>query len=387
MFQRTDTIAMQEQRSASAQDAGRRLTAMTTTMQKTLREIADLIDGEVVGDPSTVVTGICGIKEAEAGDLTFVANSRYLPLIKTTRASAIITSRDVKSSSKPIIRTDNPSLAFAKMVGLMAPNEMYRPQGIHPTAVVGQNVRLGKDVTVQAYVVVEDDAQIGDRTVLYTGSYIGHYTRIGDDCLIYPHVTVRERVTLGSRVIVHSGTVIGSDGFGFATVRGVHHKIPQIGTVVIEDDVEIGANVTIDRARFGVTSIGRGTKIDNLVQIAHNVVIGENSILVAQSGISGSTVVGKGVTLAGQAGIVGHITIGDNAVVAAQAGVTKSIPPNVCVSGYPAKPHASAKRINACVQRLPKLVKTVEELEDRIAELEAYIAELRQHNGGSATDD
>ncbi len=357
------------------------------TMKRTLQEVATLIDGEVVGDPSTVVTGICGIKEALEGDLTFVANSRYLPLMRTTKASAIITSRDVKSAPKPIIRTDNPSLAFAKMVSLMAPNEIHRPVGVHPTAVIGTNVRMGRDVAVQAYVVIEDNAQIGDRTILYTGSYIGHHSQVGSDCLIYPHVTIRERVTIGNRVLVHSGTVIGSDGFGFATVRGVHHKIQQIGTVVIEDDVEIGANVTIDRARFGVTSIGRGTKIDNLVQIAHNVVIGENSILVAQSGISGSTTIGKGVTLAGQAGVVGHITIGDNAVIAAQAGVTKSVPPNICVSGYPAKPHASAKRINACVQRLPKLVKTIEELEDRVMELEAYIAELRKHSVGPATDD
>ena len=378
------TVEQAQERRVEASEPSARL---TKTMQKTLAEIATLIDGEVIGDASIVVTGLCGIKEAAEGDLTFVANSRYLPLIRTTKAAAIITSRDVKSAPKPIIRTDNPSLAFANLVGLMAPNEIHRPEGIHSTAVLGRNVSLGRDVAIQAYVVVEDNAEIGDRTVLYTGSYIGHHSRIGADCLIYPHVTIRERVTLGNRVIVHSGTVIGSDGFGFATVRGVHHKIPQIGTVVVEDDVEIGANVTIDRARFGVTSIGRGTKIDNLVQVAHNVVIGENSILVAQSGISGSTTIGKGVTLAGQAGVVGHIAIGDNAVIAAQAGVTKSVPPNVCVSGYPAKPHASAKRINACVQRLPKLFKTIEELEDRVMELEAYIAELRQHGGGPATDD
>ncbi|MBN1794983.1 MAG: UDP-3-O-(3-hydroxymyristoyl)glucosamine N-acyltransferase [Candidatus Omnitrophica bacterium] len=348
-------------------------------MKKTLREVAQLIDGEVVGDEGIVITGVCGIKEAVEGDLTFVANSRYLALMESTRASAIITSRDVDGAPKPIIRTENPSLAFAKMVSLLAPNEVHHPEGIDDTARIGSHVKLGKDVAVAPYCVIDDYAEIGDRTILYAGVFIGSHSRIGSDTLVYPHVVIRERVEIGHRVIVHSGTIIGSDGFGFSTVKGVHHKIPQIGTVVIEDDVEIGANVTIDRARFGKTLIGKGTKIDNLVQIAHNVIIGENSIIVAQSGISGSTVVGKGVTLAGQAGIVGHITIGDNVVIAAQAGVTKPVPANTCVSGYPAKPHAQAKRINACVQSLPKLYKTVKELEEKIAELERTSGSSKNH--------
>jgi len=340
------------------------------SIRKTLKEIAQLIDGEVVGEEDVMITGISGIKEAGEGDLTFLANSKYLHLVDTTKATAIITSREIKKAPKPIIRTDNPSLAFARMVSLFAPNEQVHPLGIHPTAIVGKNVKLGRDVALQPYVVLDDDVEVGDRTVIYAGCYIGHHTKIKTDCLIYPNVAIRERIEIGNRVVIHSGTIIGSDGFGFATVKGVHHKIPQIGTVVIEDDVEIGANVTIDRARFGKTLIGRGTKIDNLVQIAHSVIIGENSIIVAQTGISGSTTIGKGVTLAGQAGLVGHITVGDNAVVAAQAGVTKSVPPNTCVSGYPAKPHDKAKRINACVQRLPELFKAVKQLEDKISELE-----------------
>lgn len=338
-------------------------------MQKTLKEIATLIDGEIVGDESIVVTGICGIKEAKEGDLTFIANSRYLPLMQNTRASAIITSKDVKSAPKAIIRTENPSLAFAKMVSLLAPNEVKRPRGIHPTAVIGEKVKLGKNVAIEPYVVLEDNVEIKDNTILYAGVYVGHYTKIGRDCIIHPYAVIRERVVIGSRVIIHCGTVIGSDGFGFSTVQGVHHRIPQIGTVIIEDDVEIGSNVTIDRARFDKTLIKKGTKIDNLVQIAHNVVIGENSIIVAQSGISGSTTIGKNVTLAGQAGVIGHITVGDNVVVAAQAGVTKSIPPNTCVSGYPAKPHALAKRINAFIQNLPDLFKRMKELEKEIEQL------------------
>jgi len=342
-------------------------------MRKTLSEIAKIVDGEIVGDPSVVITGICGIKEAKPGDLTFVANPKYLSLMKDTQASAIITSREINSAPKPIIKTENPSLAFAKMVSFIFPVEPLTFKGIHPTAIIGKNVKLGKDVSIGPYVIIGDDVTIGDKTVIYGSGYIGHHSVIGSETLIYLHVSIRERITIGNRVIIHSGTVIGSDGFGFATVKGLHHKIPQVGTVVVEDDVEIGANVTIDRARFDKTVIGRGTKIDNLVQIAHNVIVGENSIIVAQAGISGSTVLGKNVLLAGQAGLVGHINIGDGVVVAAQAGVTKSIPPNTKVSGYPAKPHETAKKVNACLQRLPQLVEKVKELQKRIEELEAKL--------------
>ena len=335
-----------------------------------LKEIAKFLGGDVVGDGNIRILGICGIKEAKPGDLTFVANSKYLHLLESTKASAVITSRDVKLASKPIIRTENPSLAFAKLVGHFVPAMEQHPSGISPRAVIGRKVRLGRDVAVQPFAVIEDGAQIGDRTVVYAGSYVGRQARIGSDCLIYPHVSIRERVEIHNRVIVHSGTVIGSDGFGFATVKGVHHKIPQIGTVVVEDDVEIGANVTIDRARFGKTVIGKGTKIDNLVQIAHNVVVGANSILVAQAGISGSTVLGANVVVAGQAGIVGHITVGDNVMIGAQAGVSKSVPSDTSVWGSPAKPLARAKRVNAAMQKLPEMHKELEQLKQRIESLE-----------------
>ncbi|MBU4478350.1 MAG: UDP-3-O-(3-hydroxymyristoyl)glucosamine N-acyltransferase [Candidatus Omnitrophica bacterium] len=353
-------------------------------MKKTLKEIAQLIDGAVVGDDRIEITGVCGIKEAKEGDITFVANPKYVALMRHTKASAIITTSDVKKTLKPLIVTENPSLAFAKLLSLVAPNEVTHFKGIHPTAIVGENVTLGKDIVIHPYVVVEDNVGIGDNTILCAGVFVGHNTKIGSDTVIYPHVSIRERVTIGARVIIHSGTVIGSDGFGFATVKGLHHKIPQIGTVIIEDDVEIGANVTIDRARFDKTLIKHGTKIDNLVQIAHNVVIGENTIVVAQTGISGSTIIGKNVILAGQSGIIGHISIGDNAVVAAQAGVTKSVPDNTCVSGYPAKPHKKAKRINACVQKLPDLYKLVNKLEEKITAIEAA---LEEKNGGKSKDD
>ncbi|MBM3250248.1 MAG: UDP-3-O-(3-hydroxymyristoyl)glucosamine N-acyltransferase [Candidatus Omnitrophica bacterium] len=342
-------------------------------MQKTLKEIARLIDGEVLGDDATLINGVAGIKEAVRGEITFVANPKYLPLIENTRASCVIVGRDCDTPKRPVIRVENPSLAFAKTVSMFSPGETTHPRGIHPAAIVGKDVTLGKNVSLGPYVVVEDGVKIGDNTTIYPGSFIGHHTAIGKDCLIYANVSIRERITIGERVIIHSGTVIGSDGFGFATIEGLHHKIPQIGTVEIGDDVEIGANVTIDRARFEKTVVGGGTKIDNLVQVAHNVVIGENSIIVAQAGISGSTVIGNSVTIAGQAGLVGHIRIGDGAVLAAQAGVTKSVPAHTMVSGYPARPHDKARRVNACVQNLPALYEKIDRIQERIEELEAKL--------------
>ncbi len=348
-------------------------------MRITLKEIARCIGGTVTGDEEIVITGIAGIREACEGDITFLANSRYLPLLNTTRASAVIVPPDVSGVSKPVIRTANPSLAFSKLIEQMTPQDTSRPVGIHPSAVVGENVKLGKNVALGPCVVVENNAVVGDNTVICAGSFIGHHTAIGSDTLIYPNVSVREHVSIGSRVIIHSGTVIGSDGFGFVTVEGKHQKIPQVGTVQVGNDVEIGANVAIDRARFSTTVIADGTKIDNLVQIAHNVMVGENSLIVAQAGISGSTVIGRNVTIAGQAGLVGHIKIGDEAIIAAQAGVTKSVAAGTLVSGYPARPHETAKKVNACVQNLPRLYEEITQLKKRIAELEEKLRMQVKH--------
>jgi len=342
-------------------------------LHKTLNEIARLIDGKVVGDGGILITGVSGIKEAAEGDITFLANPKYSPLMDKTRAAAIITSIDAQKTSKPVILTENPSLAFAKIISMFMPDDAGHPQGIDYTVVMGKNVTLGKDVAIGPYVVIGDNVVIGDKSIIYAGCFIGHHSKIGSQTLIYPHVSIRERISIGNRVIIHSGTVIGSDGFGFATIKGSHHKIPQVGTVEIADDVEIGANVTIDRARFDKTVIGRGTKIDNLVQIAHNVVIGENSLIVAQVGISGSTIIGNNVTLAGQAGLVGHITIGDNAIVTAQSGVAKSVPPDTMVSGYPARPFMTNQRVNASLQNLPKLFNLVRELEKKVEELKSRL--------------
>ena len=347
-------------------------------IQKTLDEIARIVDGEVAGDGKILITGISGIKEAKDGDLTFIANSKYIPLLEKTKASAVLASRDIKTNQKPLIYTDNPSLAFAKMASFVIGQQQHHLKGVHETAIIGEGVKLGKEVAIGAYAVIEDNVKIGNQTIIYSGCFVGHDTTIGNHCLIYPNVTIRERIMLGNRVIIHSGTVIGSDGFGFTNVAGVHQKIPQIGTVAIEDDVEIGANVTIDRARFDTTFIGRGTKIDNLVQIAHNVRIGENCIIVGQAGVSGSTTIEKNVILAGQVGIVGHLTIGEGAIVTAQSGVSKSIPPHTQVFGSPAKPHQEAKRVHAALQRLPGYAKIIIDLKKRVEQLEQEVVKLRK---------
>jgi len=325
-------------------------------MHKTLAEIANIVNGEVVGDKDLVITGLSGIQEAKEGDLTFLANSKYISLSKNTKATAIITSRDIEISGRSVIRTDNPSVAFADLITAMTGDDVHLLKGIHEAAFIADDCAIGKNVSIGPYAIIESQAKIGDNTIIYGGSYVGHHTTIGEDCLIYPNITIREYVSIGNRVIIHSGTVIGSDGFGYIQVDGAHKKIPQIGTVAVEDDVEIGANVTIDRARFDQTVIGRGSKIDNLVQVAHNVVMGENCIIISQVGISGSVNIGKGSYLLGQAGITGHLTIGEGSIVFSQSALGKSIPPQSHVSGSPARSHADAKRVFASTQKLPHYI-------------------------------
>jgi UDP-3-O-[3-hydroxymyristoyl] glucosamine N-acyltransferase len=242
--------------------------------------------------------------------------------------------------------------------------------GLHPTAVIGEGVRMGRDVSIGPYCVIEPGAAVGDRTALGASCYVGHEAVIGDDCRLYPHVTVREYCRIGCRAIVHNGAVIGSDGFGYAKEGARWKKIPQVGIVVLGDDVEIGANTTIDRARFGETRIGNGVKIDNLVQVAHNVIIGDDTAIAAQVGIAGSTRVGARVQLGGQAGVAGHISVGDDSVAGGQAGVTKDVPPATFVSGYPAMPHNEARKMHASLMRLPELKKKVADMETRLKALE-----------------
>jgi UDP-3-O-[3-hydroxymyristoyl] glucosamine N-acyltransferase len=337
----------------------------------TLRELAARLKASVAGDENVRIHGVAGIREAREGEITFLANPRYAPYLKETRASAVIMSEAGAPAGLSVLLTPEPYLAFLETLRLFDSGPDDRPPaGIDTTAVVDPTARLGEDVAVGPLAVICAGAEIGERTVLSAGTYIGPGCVIGADCLFYPRVVVRKESRIGDRVIIHAGAVIGDDGFGFAPDGEEYRKIPQLGRVVIEDDVEIGANTTIDRATTGVTRIGRGSRLDNLVMIAHNVEVGENTIICAQVGISGSTRVGRHVTLAGQVGIVGHVEIGDFARVGAQGGVTKSVPPGESYSGYPAQSHVRASRIYASMRNLPEALRALRQLERRVQELE-----------------
>ena len=335
-------------------------------MTFTLQELATTSGGELIGDGWVEITGAASLAEAAPGEISFFGNRKYIGLLRKTRASALFVPPDF---AEPInaaqIRVSNPTKAFEQVVLKFAPKPIKFAPGIHASAVVDPSAQLGQRVSVQPHAVIEAGARIGDDTIIGAGSYIGHETIIGSACLIYPLVTVRERSRIGSRVIIHSGAVIGADGFGFEIVDGRQEKIQQLGIVQIDDDVEIGANTTVDRARFGRTWIQQGVKIDNLVQIAHNVVIGQNSVIVAQTGISGSTRVGERVIMGGQVGIVGHIEIADGTMIAAQSGISKSVPGGVWF-GYPAVPIAEAKQQIAWIHRLGKLFARVKEIERKL---------------------
>ena len=335
-------------------------------MTFTLQEVATTSGGELIGDPSLQITGAASLVEATAGEISFFGNRKYIGLLRKTRASAVFVPTDfAESIGAAQIRVANPTKAFEQVLLKFAPKPITFPPGIHPSAVVDPSARLGERVSVQPHAVIEAGTTIGDDTIIGAGSYIGHEIVMGSACLIYPLVTIRERSCIGSRVIIHSGSVIGADGFGFEMIDGRQQKIQQLGIVQIDDDVEIGANTTVDRARFGRTWIQQGVKIDNLVQIAHNVVIGKNSVIVAQTGISGSTRVGERVTMAGQVGIVGHVEIADGSIIAAQSGVSKSVPGGVWF-GYPAGPIDEIKQQIAWIRSLGKLFARVKEIEKKL---------------------
>lgn len=341
-----------------------------------LSDIAQMVGGQLIGEATVDIQACAGIDEAKEGDITFIAHDKYLAKAEQSKASAFLIPRSMtldqaRWPGKSFIKVDNPSYSFTQLLNhFIKDRPNIHPQGIDPTAIIAKDAVLGKNVAVGAYAIIESKAVIGDDTIVYAQSYIGHGTQIGRGCLIYPQVVIREHVNIGDRVIIHSSSVIGSDGYGYVTVDGKHVKIPQIGTVVVENDVEIGANVAIDRARFDKTVIGEGTKIDNLVHIAHNVIIGKHCLIVAQVGISGSSKLGNYVILAGQVGVVGHLTIGDGAIVTAQSGVSKSIKAGEQVFGSPCQPIKQAFRTNAHIQRLDQYVETIKDLKRRIEELE-----------------
>lgn len=333
-----------------------------------LSEIADRLGGVLEGDGSIEIHAVAGLKEAGSGDISFLANPKYAGQVADTGASAVIVPADWDRSSQcALIRVENPDASFAVAAELFYEPVPAAAPGIHPTAVVAESARIGEGVSIGAHCTIDEGVVIGANTVIQSNCVVGYKTSIGEDCLLYPLVSIREFTEIGDRVIVHNGAVIGSDGFGYAVQKdGSRTKIPQIGKVVIEDDVEIGANAAIDRARFGKTRIGKGTKIDNLVQIAHNVVVGEHSVMCGQVGVSGSTTIGSRVILAGQAGLAGHLEIGDGAIVGAQSGVMKDVESKEFVIGSPAMPHLQFKKMVANTVLLPRLKDRIKYLEERL---------------------
>ena len=339
-------------------------------MAMTLAELAKHVGGTVVGDGATEIRGVMTIAEAGPGDITFLSNPRYEKMLAETKASAIIVSPKVKDLKRPAIVCANPYLAFAQIVKLMLDNAPYAAKGIHPTAVISPSAKIGRDATIHPYVAIGENTRIGDRVIIYPFSFIGDNCALGDDVVVHANVSIYHGTQIGNRVAIHSNTAIGTDGFGWAPDGEKYYKIPQVGTTVIEDDVSIGSGCSINRAALGKTIIRKGTKLDCLVQIGHNVDVGENSILVAQTGVSGSSKLGKHVTLAGQVGVVGHITIGDNTVVGAQAGVTNDLPPNEVFYWTPAIPGDLARRCAVLLHKLPETRETIKDLLARVGALE-----------------
>jgi UDP-3-O-[3-hydroxymyristoyl] glucosamine N-acyltransferase len=338
-------------------------------VKKKLKELAEWVDGTVVGDGGIEICGVAAIEDARAGEITFIANPKYLPKLNQTNASAIIVSKEVTQADKPLLCVTNPYLAFGKVLTLFS-QKPYEPKGIDSKAWISPTAKLGKDLTLYPFVYIGDRCSIGDRVTLYPGVSVGEDSSIGEDSILHPNVSIYSGTIIGRRVILHSGVVVGSDGFGYVKEGKKNVKIPQVGKVEIEDDVEIGANTTIDRATLGKTIIRRGVKIDNLVQVAHNVTIGEDSIIVAQVGISGSTKIGNNVTLAGQVGVVGHIEIGDNVMVGAQAGVTHDLPSNQGYVGSPALPHREFLRAITVFPKLPEMRKILIDVQKRLKKIE-----------------
>jgi len=342
---------------------------MTEGVLIPLRELARRINGTVEGDPETVISGISSIEDAAPGTIVLAESNRLVRLASVSKAAAIIVGLKAESVGKPVVHVENPRLAFALALGLFARRERAKP-GIDPSSRVGERFTCGDEVSVGFGCRLGDDVRLGQGVVLHPMVYVGDRVEIEAYSEIFPQASIMSDCIIGARVRIHSGVVIGADGFGYVFDGASHVKVPQIGNVVIGDDVEIGANTTIDRAKTGSTRIGSGTKIDNLVQIAHNVKIGRNCVIVALTGISGSVRIGDGVTFGGQAGVKDHVIIGDGAVVTARGGVIGDVAPGAKVSGFPAWKHSEEMRSQAQVRKLPALLRRIEYLEEQVKRLQ-----------------
>ena len=345
-----------------------------TAPGKTLSELAEKVGGKVIGDERTVIHRVASIEEAGPGEITFVANPRYQPLLASCKASAVIVGPGMapttdSESRNAYLEASDPYVAFAKILQLFNPSASWSRQ-VSPQAAIDPAAELESAVTVFPHVFVGKGARVGARSVLFPGVFLGERVQVGQDCVLHPNVVVRDGCRIGNRVILHPGVVIGSDGFGYAEEGDQRVKIPQVGIVEVGDDVEIGANTTVDRATLGRTLIGRGVKIDNLVQIAHNVVVGDNSVIAAQAGIAGSTRIGRDVMLGGKVGIINHLAIGDGARIGPGSGILRSVPPGaIRSSGLDAAPHREWLKVVTLLPQLPKLWKAVSQLEKKVAGL------------------
>lgn len=337
-------------------------------MKKTVKELAQFLGGTVIGDENREISDVKGLAEAGSDDISFAVEpyTEYLPQV---HAGAVITEKEYPAGNNTLVLVENPRLAFSKLLELFHPRQSVE-QGIHSTAVVDKSAKIGENTAVMAYAVIGKNVNIGAGSVIYPYVFIGDNVTIGVNAAIYPGAVIMENTVMGDNAVIRAHAVIGGEGFGFATKDGKHTRIPQIGNVTIGDDVEIGACTTIDNGTLGSTKVGRGTKIDNLVHLGHNVEIGEDCFVIAQTGIAGSTKVGNHVTFAGQTGCTGHITIGDNVTFAGKSGIVGNVASNTINAGFPARPHIEWSRTQVYIKKLPDLAKTVKALEKRIAELE-----------------
>jgi UDP-3-O-[3-hydroxymyristoyl] glucosamine N-acyltransferase len=340
---------------------------------KTLGELAEYVSGRVCGDPGVRIKSASTLGRAEEGEISFLANSKYEKQLRTTRASAVIVGKETANTSVPLLVADDPYYAFMQIMVLLHGHRKHKKVGISPRSSISDSAKIGVDCHIHDFVTIADNAKVGDGCIIYPCVRISEGVQIGNDCIIYPNVVIYNGCRIGNRVIINANSAIGEDGFGYATHKGVHHKIPQIGTVIIEDDVEIGACCGVERGTLGDTVIGQGSKLGDLIAIGHGAKVGAHCLLVAQVGIAGSTTLGHHCMVGGQVGIVGHVNIGNNVTIAAQAGVINNIPDNQVVLGAPAIEANQGKRAYSMIQYLPEMRQNIRDLQSHIEQLSSFL--------------
>ncbi len=340
---------------------------------KTLGELAEYVGGRVCGDPNVVIGSASTLGRAGEGEISFLANSKYEKQLRTTKASAVIVGKEMANTSVPLLVADDPYYAFMQIMVLLHGHRKHKKVGISPRSLISDSAKIGADCHVHDFVIVADEVRVGDGCIIYPGVHIGEGAQIGNDCIIYPNVAIYDGCRIGNRVIINANSAIGEDGFGYASYKGVHHKIPQIGIVIIEDDVEIGACCGVERGTLGDTVIGQGSKLGDLVAIGHGAKVGAHCLLVAQVGIAGSTTLGHHCMVGGQVGIVGHVYIGNNVTIAAQAGVINNVPDGKVVLGAPAIEANQGKRAYSMIQYLPEMRQSIRDLHSRIERISSFV--------------